>query len=58
MGTINIEVSEYYNNPKYYPYMPEAVFNSLEEAFLAGRETAEVPETEFNTMLSAFQNNK
>ena len=53
-----IGVSEYYNNPQYYPYMPETVFNALEEAFLAGKETAEVPEVDFNTMLSTFQNGK
>lgn len=55
METTIIEVAQYYNNPQYYPYMPETVFNSLEEAFLAGRETAEVPEADFNTMLSAFK---
>jgi hypothetical protein len=58
MKTAIIEVAEYYNNPQYYPYMPETVFNSLEEAFLAGRETTEVPEADFSKMLSAFQNSK
>lgn len=58
METINIEVGKYYNNPEYYPYMPEPVFTMLEKAFLAGEETAEVPEDGFNNMLVAFQNRK
>ena len=34
METVEIKISEYYNNPQYYPYMPEAVFDALERAFL------------------------
>lgn len=57
METIEIKVSEYYNQPKYFAYMPEAVFNALEEAFVAGKETAIVPKVAFETMLSEFNNN-
>ena len=38
--TIEIKVSEYYDQPKYYGDMPEAVFNALEAAFISGAETA------------------
>ena len=37
--TIEIKVSEYYDQPKYYGDMPEAVFNALEAAFISGAET-------------------
>lgn len=57
METIYIKVAEYYNQPKYFPYMPEAVFNALEEAFIAGRELANVPKVAFETMLLEFKNN-
>ena len=38
--TIEIKVSEYYDQPKYYGDMPEAVFNALEAAFISGAESA------------------
>jgi len=56
METIEIKVSEYYNNPKYYRFMPESVFNALESAFLDGKETAEVSKVEFEAMLNNFNN--
>jgi hypothetical protein len=57
METIEIKVSEYYNQPKYFAYMPESVFNALEEAFVAGKEAAIVPKVAFEAMLSEFNNN-
>lgn len=51
MGTIEINVSEYYDKPKYYPNMPEVIFNALEAAFIAGEKTAIVPRLEFDLML-------
>ena len=56
METIDIKVAEYYNQPKYFPYMPEPVFNALEEAFIAGKEAAIVPKAAFETMLLEFNN--
>jgi hypothetical protein len=50
METIEIKVSEYYDNPKYYAFMPEIVFNALEAAFLDGRDTALVSKTAFDEM--------
>ncbi len=58
MITIEIKIAEYYDNPQYYPYMPETVFNALERAFLNGQETAEVPKDDFNSMLAAMQTDK
>ena len=55
--TIEIKVSEYYDQPKYYGDMPEAVFNALEAAFISGAETAIVPKTAFEMMLMSFENN-
>lgn len=49
-----IEVAKYYNNPAYFPYMPESVFNALEAAFIAGEETAVVPKADFELMLSEY----
>ena len=56
MEKIEIKLSEYYDNPKYYGYMSEGVFNALESAFLDGKESAEVPEMEFEVMLNNFNN--
>lgn len=51
MGTIEIKVSDYYDKPKFYAYMPEEIFNALEAAFIAGEKTAIVPKLEFDLML-------
>jgi hypothetical protein len=50
METIEIKISEYYSNPKYYTCMPEAIFNALEMAFLDGRDTTSVPKSAFDEM--------
>lgn len=55
-ATKEIEVSEYYNQPKYYGDMPEVVFNALEAAFLDGKETAIVPRDAYDRMLNSFAN--
>jgi len=56
METIEIKLSDYYDNPKYYGYMPESVFNALESAFLDCKETAKVSKSEFEAMLNDFNN--
>lgn len=43
METIVIQVSEYYNKPKYYGFMPEVMFNALESAFINGKEPEKEP---------------
>ncbi|MDR1459696.1 MAG: hypothetical protein LBI60_05735 [Bacteroidales bacterium] len=55
METIEIKVSEYYNNPKYYAFMPEIVFNALESAFLDGNDTAIVPKAAFDEMQNELE---
>jgi hypothetical protein len=54
METVEIKISEYYSNPKYYAYMPEVVFSALESAFLDGLETAIIPQSAFDEMLKEF----
>lgn len=56
MATIEIKITEYYDNPQYYPYMPETVFNALERAFLDGKETAEVSKDDFDKMIINYKN--
>ncbi len=55
METKEITITEYYNNPKYYPVMPEVVFNAWKLLFWKVRETAEVPKKEYERMLLAIQ---
>jgi hypothetical protein len=50
METIEIKVSEYYDNPTYYAFMPEIVFDALEVAFLDGRDMALVSKAAFDEM--------
>jgi hypothetical protein len=54
METIEIRVLEYYDNSRYYRFMPEVVFDALEAAFLDGRETALVHRVAFDEMLKEF----
>ena len=56
METIEIKTSEYYDNPNYYAFIPEVVFNALESAFLAGKEVAVVPKSEYDSMILAIRN--
>ena len=56
--TIEMEVGGYYDQPKYYGDMPEAVFNALEAAFISGAETAIVPKAAFEMMLRSFENGR
>lgn len=56
MGTIEIKVSDYYDKPKFYAYMPEEIFNALEVAFIAGEKTAIVPRFAFGLMLKNLNN--
>lgn len=58
MDMIEIAITEYYNKPQYFPFMPEVIFNALEVAFLEGKEKAEVPKADFENMLLEYQNKK
>ena len=52
MGTITINVDSYYPNRAYYPYIPAGIFDALENAYLNGSGSANVPEAEYAVMLS------
>jgi len=52
MGAITINVDSFYSNRAYYPFLPAPVFDALEAAYLDGKETAEVSEADYNTLLS------
>lgn len=52
MGLIRIDmlcvnVDELYNKPDLYRYMPPAIFNLLEAAYLSGEVTAMIPEADY-----------
>ena len=49
---IEINVDKFYSNRDYYPFIPGSVFQALENAYLSGKETALVPEDEYNAMMS------
>lgn len=52
MNAISISVDKFYLNKAYYPYIPASVFDALEEAFVAGRESADISEDDYQVMLS------
>jgi len=52
MGTITINVDTFYSNRAFYPYIPANVFDALEAAYLEGRESAEIPEGSYLSMMS------
>ena len=49
---IIINVDRFYSNRGLYPFIPALIFDALEDAYLSGNETTEVPEDEYNKMLS------
>ena len=49
---IEINVDKFYSNRAYYPFIPGSIFQALENAYLSGKETALVPEDEYNVMMS------
>lgn len=55
---IEIYVSEFYNQPDYYPFMSAMIFTALEQAFLNGHETARVPVGDYDTMLADYSHSK
>lgn len=55
---IDIYVSEFYNRPEYFPFMPATIFNALEQAFIDGDETARVSVSDFDTMMDKFKQSK
>lgn len=63
METVKIKISEYYNKPEYYRFMPPEIFNALEYAELkeawTGKEVAvDVPKHLFDKMIEDYNNNQ
>jgi hypothetical protein len=56
METIQITVTHFYNHPILYPFMPQDVFEILEEAFLHDKTVAQVPKWEYDAMIKEFLN--
>ena len=47
---IPILTKVYYNVPKFYRFMPNEIFNALEEAYIKGNDVALVDESDFIRM--------
>ncbi len=54
MKTIRIKVLHYYNHPVLYAFMPQHVFELLEEAFLHDKIIVDIPKSEYDKMISAY----
>ena len=55
MGTITINVADYYGNPSYYSVMPAAIFDALELASLRGEPTTAVNKALFGKMIFDYK---
>lgn len=51
MKTISVA---WYHNAALYRFMPRAMFDALEAAFLVGNETTEVPEALYDEFINAL----
>lgn len=56
METIRITVTHFYNHPNLYAFMPQHLFDLLEEAFVTDKENVIVPKTEYEFMIKEFLN--
>ena len=52
---MRIKVKDYYGNPDYYSVMPQAIFDSLEAAYLDGQEFTDVDKAQFDKMVWDYQ---
>ena len=55
---IEIYVSEFYNRPEFYPFMPSNIFAALEQAFADDNETARVSVSDYDKMMTDYKNAK
>lgn len=46
MTLVKVKVTDFYNHPELYPFMPQAVFDALESAYLSGENNAEISLTD------------
>jgi len=51
---MTILVSDFYNVSVFYPHMTPAFFNALEQAFIDGKETADVSASDYDAMIKSF----
>jgi hypothetical protein len=56
METVPVRVTHFYNHPALYPFMPQEVFELLEQAFLHDETIARVPKFEYDLMITEFLN--
>ena len=56
MGKTSINVDSFYCKRAYYPFIPAPVFDTLEAAYLDGKETAEISDVDYSEMMSNLQN--
>jgi len=54
MEKIEVSVMSYYGFQWYFPFMPSAMFEALEKAFLNDEETAVVNRADLEAMLGKF----
>ena len=54
MEKIEVSVMAYYACTWYYPFMPRAMFEALEKAFLEDRDTAEVDRKDYEQLLKDY----
>lgn len=54
METIQVTVLHYYNHPVLYPFMPQAVYEALEKAFVQDHLVTDVPKLEFEEMIEGY----
>lgn len=51
-----IKVDTFYANRAYYPFIPPAVFDALEGAYLEGRAVVAVPVAAYDNMVTQLKN--
>lgn len=56
METVSVRVTHFYNQPAWYPFMSQELFELLEQAFLHNQKIAKVPKAEYDMMIKEFLN--
>jgi hypothetical protein len=54
MKTVRVTVLHYYNHPILYSFMPQKLFEQLEESFLKDELTAEIPKKDYDRMMKRY----
>lgn len=56
MEKVLINVDDFYGRTAFYPFLPPAVFDRLEAAFLAGDLNVEISKKEYNSLRLSLKN--